>query len=112
MTGAQRLHQTVALQPTQGRVDLPHVERPRLGGRLLELGFQPVAVGGLLGQDGQHAQGGEQAGPGSLAAGLSGLVEVVSKDTERDNFMNAEEAMTYGLIDKVIQKRVDKKEDA
>jgi len=27
------------------------------------------------------------------------------KDTERDNFMNAEEAKDYGLIDKVISKR-------
>jgi ATP-dependent Clp protease protease subunit len=28
--------------------------------------------------------------------------EVISKDTERDNFMTAEQAMNYGLIDKVI----------
>ena len=29
----------------------------------------------------------------------------VSKDTERDNFMSGEEAVKYGLIDKVIDKR-------
>ncbi|MFI3205639.1 MAG: ATP-dependent Clp endopeptidase proteolytic subunit ClpP [Clostridia bacterium] len=31
--------------------------------------------------------------------------ETISKDTERDNFMTAKEAMEYGLIDKVIEKR-------
>ncbi len=32
-------------------------------------------------------------------------LEVITKDTERDNFMTAEEAMKYGLIDKVITNR-------
>ena len=32
-------------------------------------------------------------------------IEVVTADTERDNFMSAQEAMEYGLIDKVIDKR-------
>ena len=32
-------------------------------------------------------------------------LEVIERDTERDNFMSAEEAMKYGLIDKVIEKR-------
>ena len=31
-------------------------------------------------------------------------VEEVERDTERDNFMTAEEAMAYGLIDAVITK--------
>ena len=31
--------------------------------------------------------------------------ETIAKDTERDNFMSAQEAQAYGLIDKVIQKR-------
>lgn len=31
--------------------------------------------------------------------------EVVENDTERDNFMSAQEAMDYGLIDKVLVKR-------
>lgn len=31
--------------------------------------------------------------------------EVIVKDTERDNFMTAEQAAEYGLIDKVIYKR-------
>lgn len=35
--------------------------------------------------------------------------ETVCRDTERDNFMNAEEALQYGLIDKVFDSREDKK---
>lgn len=31
--------------------------------------------------------------------------EVIARDTERDNFMSAQEALAYGLIDKVIDKR-------
>ena len=32
-------------------------------------------------------------------------LEEIEKDTERDNFMSAEEALEYGLIDKVITNR-------
>ncbi|MCI5816629.1 ATP-dependent Clp endopeptidase proteolytic subunit ClpP [Ruminococcus sp.] len=32
-------------------------------------------------------------------------MEEISRDTDRDNFMTAKEAMEYGLIDKVITKR-------
>jgi ATP-dependent Clp protease protease subunit len=32
-------------------------------------------------------------------------LEVLEKDTDRDNFMSAEEAVEYGLIDKVIESR-------
>ncbi|MDM1707084.1 ATP-dependent Clp endopeptidase proteolytic subunit ClpP [Thiopseudomonas alkaliphila] len=32
-------------------------------------------------------------------------LEVIAKDTDRDNFMSAEEAAKYGLIDSVITKR-------
>lgn len=32
-------------------------------------------------------------------------LETIQNDTERDNFMSAEEACAYGLIDKVIYKR-------
>lgn len=31
-------------------------------------------------------------------------IDIIEKDTERDNFMTAEEAMKYGLIDKVISR--------
>ena len=32
-------------------------------------------------------------------------IEVVTADCERDNFMTAQEAMEYGLVDKVLEKR-------
>ena len=40
-----------------------------------------------------------------LAENTGKPLEVIEKDTERDNFMSATEAMEYGLIDKVITKR-------
>lgn len=32
-------------------------------------------------------------------------IEVIAKDTDRDNFMSGAEAVSYGLIDKVLEKR-------
>ena len=40
-----------------------------------------------------------------LAANTGKPYEVIAADTERDNFMSAEEAVAYGLVDKVIEKR-------
>ena len=40
-----------------------------------------------------------------LAENTGKPVEVIAADTERDNFMTAEEALGYGIIDKVISKR-------
>ncbi len=40
-----------------------------------------------------------------LAENTGKSVEVIERDTERDNFMSAQEAMEYGLVDKVIAKR-------
>ena len=42
---------------------------------------------------------------GILAANTGKPLEVVRADCERDNFMTAQEAMEYGLIDKVIDHR-------
>ncbi len=39
-----------------------------------------------------------------LAANTGKSVEEIERDTERDNFMSAEEAKAYGLIDEVITK--------
>ena len=33
-------------------------------------------------------------------------LDVIARDTERDNFMSAEEALRYGLVDKVLTHRV------
>ena len=34
-------------------------------------------------------------------------VEAIEKDTDRDNFMSAEEAVRYGIVDKVLTSRAD-----
>ena len=40
-----------------------------------------------------------------LAERTGQTVETIANDTERDNFMNAEEALKYGLIDKIMFNR-------
>lgn len=40
-----------------------------------------------------------------LAENTGQSLEVISRDTDRDNFMSAEEAKEYGLIDEVITRR-------
>ena len=40
-----------------------------------------------------------------LAENTGKPLEIIERDTERDNFMSAYDAMEYGLIDKVITKR-------
>lgn len=40
-----------------------------------------------------------------LAENTGKPLEIIERDTERDNFMSAQEACDYGLIDKVISKR-------
>ena len=37
-------------------------------------------------------------------------LKTIERDTERDNFMSAEEACAYGLIDKVITRKETEKE--
>ena len=32
-------------------------------------------------------------------------IETIRRDTDRDNYMTAEQALAYGLIDKIIEKR-------
>ena len=41
-----------------------------------------------------------------LAKNTGKTIEEIARDTERDNYMEADEAMQYGLIDKVIDKHV------
>ena len=40
-----------------------------------------------------------------LAANTGKPLEIIAQDTERDNYMTAEEAREYGLVDKVITSR-------
>jgi ATP-dependent Clp protease protease subunit len=39
-----------------------------------------------------------------LAKNTGKPIETIEKDTDRDNYMSAAEAVEYGLIDKVIEK--------
>ena len=40
-----------------------------------------------------------------LAEQTGQSLETIERDTERDNFMTADEAKEYGLVDKVITKK-------
>ena len=40
-----------------------------------------------------------------LAENTGRTVEEIARDTERDNFMTAEEAVRYGLVDKIVTSR-------
>jgi len=41
-----------------------------------------------------------------LAKNTGQSVDVIEKDVDRDNFMSAKEALNYGLIDRIFEKRV------
>ena len=45
-----------------------------------------------------------------FAANTGQTVEKIAEDTERDNFMSAEEAKAYGLIDEIVESRNAAKE--
>ncbi len=72
---------------------------------------QPLISGGLSGQcsdikiQSDHLVRIRQKMNEMLAANTGKPLEQVQADTERDNYMTAQEAMEYGLIDKVIEKR-------
>ena len=40
-----------------------------------------------------------------LAANTGKPIEQIARDTERDNFLSAQEALDYGLVDKIFYKR-------
>lgn len=40
-----------------------------------------------------------------LAENTGKPIEIIERDTERDNYMSAQEAKEYGLVDEVIEKR-------
>jgi ATP-dependent Clp protease protease subunit len=72
---------------------------------------QPLISGGLSGQGtdikihSDHLLRTRQKMNEMLAANTGKPLEQIQQDTERDNYMSAQEAMDYGLIDKVIVKR-------
>lgn len=40
-----------------------------------------------------------------LAKNTGQKIDIIQKDTERDNFMDSKEALEYGLVDKIIEKK-------
>lgn len=72
---------------------------------------QPLISGGLSGQctdikiQSDHLVRTRQKMNEMLVANTGKPLEQVQIDTERDNYMSAQEALEYGLIDKVIEKR-------
>lgn len=41
-----------------------------------------------------------------LAKNTNQKIETIERDTERDNFMDSKEALEYGLVDKIIEKKI------
>ena len=72
---------------------------------------QPLIAGGLKGQVTDIKIHSEQLIKvrhrlNSIYSEITGKpIEVIERDTERDNYLTAQEAMEYGLVDKVIAKR-------
>lgn len=72
---------------------------------------QPLISGGLSGQctdikiHSDHLVRTRQKMNEILAQNTGKPIEQIQIDTERDNYMYAQEALEYGLIDKVIEKR-------
>ena len=52
-----------------------------------------------------HIQKNKQRLNRILAENTGRTIEEIERDTDRDNFMSADEALAYGLIDSVISKR-------
>ena len=72
---------------------------------------QPLISGGLSGQcteikiHSDHLLRTRQKMNEILAANTGRPIEEIERDTDRDNYMYADEAKAYGLIDKVIASR-------
>ena len=72
---------------------------------------QPLISGGLSGQctdikiHADHLVRTRQKMNKILSENTGQPLEIIERDTERDNFMYAEQAKEYGLIDKVISQR-------
>ncbi len=73
---------------------------------------QPIVTGGIQGQATDikimtdHIIKNKQRLNKILAENTGNTIEKIEKDTDRDNFMSAEEAKEYGLIDTIISKHI------
>lgn len=52
-----------------------------------------------------HVQKSKQRLNRILSENTGKSIDEISLDTERDNYMSAEEALKYGLIDRILDKR-------
>lgn len=83
------------------RIILPHAE---------VMIHQPL--GGAQGQatdieiHAKHIQKTRELLNNILSKNTGKSIDKIKKDTERDNFMSAESALEYGLVDKILEKRV------
>lgn len=83
------------------RIILPHAE---------VMIHQPL--GGAQGQatdieiHARHIQKTRELLNNILAKNTGKKITEIQKDTERDNFMSAQSALEYGLVDKILEKRV------
>ncbi len=83
------------------RIILPHAE---------VMIHQPL--GGAQGQatdieiHARHIQKTRELLNNILAKNTGKKIAEIQKDTERDNFMDAQSALEYGLVDKILEKRV------
>jgi ATP-dependent Clp protease protease subunit len=72
---------------------------------------QPSIYGGLRGQatdikiHTDHLLRTKQKLNQILSENTGQPIDVIARDTERDNYMTAQEAVTYGIIDSVIERR-------
>ena len=84
------------------RIALPHAEI---------MIHQPAISGDIKGPASDikiisdHIQRNKQRLNRILAKNTGQTIETIEHDTDRDNFMTAQEAMAYGLIDTVLSKR-------
>ena len=73
---------------------------------------QPLISGGLAGQTTEikihadHMVKTREKLNKFLSERTGQTIETIQKDTERDNYMTAEEALKYGLIDGIMEKRI------
>jgi ATP-dependent Clp protease protease subunit len=72
---------------------------------------QPSIYGGLRGQatdikiHTDHLLRTKQKLNQILSENTGQPIDIIARDTERDNYMTAQEAVTYGIIDSVIERR-------
>ena len=75
------------------------IHQPAIGGN----GFKGQATDIQIMSD--HIQKNKERLNRILAENTGKTLEEITADTERDNYMSAEEALKYGLIDKIIAVR-------